>query len=940
MALVSDGGTIFTAPFTATNVSHPVFTMFCWVKYPTTVTAAQSFLSFTNTAHNNVSLLHSGSGNANSATWNDDSTNGRTASEAGFTPQANTWVPLCGLFSFTAATTTLVTLRATNTNTVVTGTLGVSAWNQVQVMARTLGGAAASAFQNTGGMLAELAIWSGLLSSTDYNALLFNQLSPWRVRQSDLIMYAPMRMSLVDYGPFHLPFTSSGTLGAKFTGDHPIPAQVTYDSRLWMFTPSSAIINHLALSASGAYVSRLVRQPALLRGAVDAQSLGLVRFNARRFSAASSDIANLLRQITHGSAAQSADAAALARQYTATRSLSGSNAEAAALRRQMALLRGATDAQAAAIASRALLSRAFSATDSEATTLARTAGLLRGVVDTQIAAVRRFVARLFSASEAESASIVRNFGVIRSASDPQSTALIRSIGLIRGAVSTQLAAMLERLVYFRVLFASTTETGALARRSAKILGAVGPQASIVARLVSLIRSTLDAQVAALTRPALFLRSLIVGQAESASEFASTLRHKAVSAFDAQAAALVEAFIHAGTNTGRAMSAISTQVAALSRASSKLLGTGSAQGWSVARLVAHRLPLGSTASTTASLLRQSSKALSYVVAAVTALGRTIGVARSGTNAYAASLQMLKSKLVAASATQTQVAALLRITARNIILTAAATNVAAVLRAASLRRAASNTQVTARKISVARIFAGATPDVAGLQQTRFKSIVALLVQAQVAAVNARLVIIHTHSILASAATAGVAALFHARPRSFAAISRSAVDLVRWPHQFLPLLLRSRVVRLPFAWADVVLPRVSRTVLLPASSAASTLAVMVRRVLLPLEEEDVLNSQISRPEPDRFSPFDPTDEDQFTFDWSRRAYPNDTIIFASITSVPAGVSFLGPAFIDGLLIEITVGPFNPPTLPMTYKLRCTAVFASGRVSNYSVPFVVMNL
>lgn len=96
----------------------------------------------------------------------------------------------------------------------------------------------------------------------------------------------------------------------------------------------------------------------------------------------------------------------------------------------------------------------------------------------------------------------------------------------------------------------------------------------------------------------------------------------------------------------------------------------------------------------------------------------------------------------------------------------------------------------------------------------------------------------------------------------------------------------------------------------------------------------------EPPVFSAFDPEDEETITFDWSTRTYPNDSIIFASIQSVPLGLSFIGPTFIDGFSVEITLGPFTPPYTPITYGLRCTAVFASGRVSNYTAAIGIRTL
>lgn len=102
-----------------------------------------------------------------------------------------------------------------------------------------------------------------------------------------------------------------------------------------------------------------------------------------------------------------------------------------------------------------------------------------------------------------------------------------------------------------------------------------------------------------------------------------------------------------------------------------------------------------------------------------------------------------------------------------------------------------------------------------------------------------------------------------------------------------------------------------------------------------------EIHRPEPADFSPLDPTDTDVFTFDWSVRGYASDTILYAYVLSIPGGINFVGPPFIDGMAVQVMIGPLaTSPVLPAVYLLRCTAVFASGRVSNYSIPFQVKTL
>jgi hypothetical protein len=96
----------------------------------------------------------------------------------------------------------------------------------------------------------------------------------------------------------------------------------------------------------------------------------------------------------------------------------------------------------------------------------------------------------------------------------------------------------------------------------------------------------------------------------------------------------------------------------------------------------------------------------------------------------------------------------------------------------------------------------------------------------------------------------------------------------------------------------------------------------------------------EPPYFAPVDPSDQTTFAFDWSARAAPGDPIVAATVTCVPPGFSFFGPVFINGLLVEVTALPFTPLSLPTTYSLRCTATFASGSRSSFSIPVRVQNL
>jgi hypothetical protein len=96
----------------------------------------------------------------------------------------------------------------------------------------------------------------------------------------------------------------------------------------------------------------------------------------------------------------------------------------------------------------------------------------------------------------------------------------------------------------------------------------------------------------------------------------------------------------------------------------------------------------------------------------------------------------------------------------------------------------------------------------------------------------------------------------------------------------------------------------------------------------------------EPPSFGAIDPSDQTTFAFDWSARAAFNDPIISATVVSIPKGMTFLGPVFTGGTLVEVTALPFTPPKIPATYSLRCTCVFASGRRSSFSIPVPIRRL
>jgi hypothetical protein len=166
---------------------------------------------------------------------------------------------------------------------------------------------------------------------------------------------------------------------------------------------------------------------------------------------------------------------------------------------------------------------------------------------------------------------------------------------------------------------------------------------------------------------------------------------------------------------------------------------------------------------------------------------------------------------------------------------------------------------------------------------------------------------------------------------------------------------------AQAQIAALRGPRSVILQAAQAQIAAATHWFWLFVPAwarQQTSLLPPGGGPAEPPSFGAIDPFDQTTFSFDWSSRADPNDPIVSASVVSVPPGATFsVQSPFISGTLVEATVLPFVDPTggyivenlpggslvnmqLPFTFRLRCTAVFASGRRSSFSIPVTVQTL
>lgn len=643
------------------------------------------------------------------------------------------------------------------------------------------------------------------------------------------------------------------------------------------------------------------------------------------------------------------------------------------LQKLAGILRSATDPQA--IARRVFVSIARAATSAQTAALARGNSLARSVVDAQVAArtllvsIRRSAvdgevvssaqgtgrSKILSAIDAQVAALVAifihagiNTGLALAALQAQAVRLVRSIGDIRRATAGQVSSRLLSVSVLRGISASlfspefSAEFGAasmsvgLARTIATLRSVAGGQVIARRLFVSVFRSAVSAestarasslsvarsaantQVEALKRTSSIVRALGFAQGSLLTRTVSIAR----ASFSAQIAAIVAT--HLGFTNPLSLAAIDAQVAALRRSVAMLRSALGAQALNVVRLVGAIRPIASPEVTARTLVV-------FKRFATTSSEATAGTA-------------LRAFLKACSALSSEAVALTRVGLHiPSALAVAAANSARLVKLASAVRRASNAMAAARGAFSIGLHLPADPlQVIGIAAVINRGRALVVQQAQSVLAFAAFHHFGNFAAVASTISGGTISLAKTIGKAFRVADPTAAASFSWYFRFVPLALRGRVVRLPPPQQFSALPPAARRVVLPEAQLLVKLPPAVRRVIVPVEGGDYVSDyEIQFPEPAFFSPLDPTDTDLFTFDWSVRGYPGDIIVFASIISVPSGVNFLGPAFISGQSVTITVGPFvSAPRFPMTYSLRCMCVFGSGRISNYSVPFEVMSL
>jgi hypothetical protein len=218
MSLVSDGGTIFAAPFT--NASLAALSLFCWVQLKS-VSSGQVLLGLSGTASGNyATALYLSGATFTFGTSQVDNTDTQIFAQQATVPSTGVWYPLCMTLSVGKS----ISFLSTQSSGIQTdaGSLGATTWNQIQFAGRRQNGGSAANFISSGGKLAEVAIWTTLLSAAEQNELVFGLSSPWNVQRESLLMYCPLRLNAQDFGPNHFAFLPSGSGAVNFSGDHPI----------------------------------------------------------------------------------------------------------------------------------------------------------------------------------------------------------------------------------------------------------------------------------------------------------------------------------------------------------------------------------------------------------------------------------------------------------------------------------------------------------------------------------------------------------------------------------------------------------------------------------------------------------------------------------------------------------------------------------------------
>ena len=522
---------------------------------------------------------------------------------------------------------------------------------------------------------------------------------------------------------------------------------------------------------------------------------------------------------------------------------------------------------------------------------------------TQASSLNRFISKTpLVATSAQASSVVKTklAGFVGFIVSVQSSALTKTTAKIISAIHTSIFAYVQRTTK-ELLSATTTQSAAEVTAGHLINHTTSPATSTEVAAVQMQRpvvrsfSATTAQVLA-TFQGKFRITIVATTTVSA---ASVQRQIAAlrGAVDAQIATAqklisrisggVTAQATAATKNANKVIGVTNQaVQTLVRTPGKVLGLASVQVGLIARAISKAVvgAVSAQAVMSSTGARTLSRAYGAVGADVAALVRQMGRAFGGTSG--ASQASAKSVGVPLAVGQADIAALLGLLGRTHPLAVAA---------------ASGEAVTVLK-TPGKLLLAVDAQVAALLRNRVHTV--LVVSQQGVGVQRQV------SIIRPAASQNIAAWARGAAHTFGAITQDAAHAFASRTKNLGTTQRS--YQSVVAWYRFYIP--------PAYGPA---------VLVPPAD--------GPPEPFSFGPMDPADTSVSIFDWSRRMTSGDTIVSAVVTSIPAGMNFVGPVTIQGPFVEVTTGPFSPPQVPAVYGLKCSVFFVSGRRSTFTVPVPV---
>lgn len=605
-----------------------------------------------------------------------------------------------------------------------------------------------------------------------------------------------------------------------------------------------------------------------------------------------------------------------------------------------ALSKGALQAvDALAVSVTRSSARAFSAVSGEAGGLAKAAGLLRGLVSTEVTSAIKTGGKVLKAGSSEAFSLLRSLGRQFGASEPEAVLIVRGLPWHVNASSSESA----RLgfgggnLFARVFGAASGEAMGLQRGQAVLRGLPEANAAGAIKTPGKVVASLDAEAAALLKQAEALRGSIDAQV-----VASRLRTGLVKgAIDAA----IQASATAGAHLLGVLVAINAQVASaftqhvLGRSLSIPHPQSSSVAISSVRTLLRTISVASTQAT--NITRGIAKSVSAVMAAAQRLARSPGKTLGATSANVSALlsvalhffvsgvaspeavQQRASHSAVKATTSTEIAAVIH--QHGQFLSAADANAANVTRSMAKILGAINVQA----IAVGRFIGKSFTTTSGGAAAAIKSLSRLM---SAVSSEATASITRKGSSLGTVSSAQMSGLRRLTGKLALAFDQQAVAGGRGGSKRIG-------VTSPNA-ALMIRPRGFFLGTTQRQSAASITVYHFFVATWAFQQTSLLPPFGGPAEPPSFGPIDPADQTIFAFDWSSRIYPNDTILSASVTCVPPGLPFLGSVFISGTLVQVTVPPFPAPVLPTAYSLRCTAKFASGRVSSFSIPVPVRTL